>query len=170
MLSSSTFLRRLPLRLIALGGVVLVAGVAMQVLGVAPPAMLKGLVGADTAFGVMARIGGLICLPGLVLAGFGSAVDRPEQPEPNDEPKHDLALAVTPEYMAQWQRRLAEKAAASALVEPVRPRRIGANLHRGAIIMVAVALGGLLAASIWGNNRADVTSVAQAVPEASAPS
>lgn len=169
MLSPPTSPGRLPVRLVALGVLILALGVVMQALGIVLPAFVAEVTGAATAFGAMARIGGAICILGLVGAAFGArtadAAAAPEPAEPSGRPADDLVPAITDARTAEWQRRLAEKAAAPGpLAEPMRSRRVAASLHRAAIVLVAVALGGMLAAAMWGSESSPVTSAAHASP------
>lgn len=165
MLSPPTSPSRLPVRLVALGVIILALGVVMQALGMALPALVADVTGAATAFGAMARIGGVICILGLVGAAFGArTADAAAAPEPAG-PADDLVPAITDARTAEWQRRLAEKAAATGpLAKPMRSRRVAASLHRGAIVLVAVALGGMVAAAMWGSDSSPMTSAAHAAP------
>ncbi len=170
MLSPPTNPRRLPLRLISLGVLTLASGAAMQALGVAVPALLAEVTGAATPFGAMARIGGVVCILGLVLAAFSVTTDVAAD-GPEAEAVDESVPAMTPARTAEWQRRLAENASAPGpSAAPVRSHRIAASLHRAAIVLVAVALGGMLAAAMWGDgSSATVTSAARAAPDSGAP-
>lgn len=165
--------RRLPVPLIACGVAVLVLGVVLQLRGIALPSSFAMLTGAGTAFGIMARIGGAICLVGLALAAFATVTrETPERDFPTEAEweDDDLPPSITPAHMVEWQRRLAEKAAAQEVdTDPVaRHRGIGPVLHKAAIVLVAVALAGTLAALLLEGEGAGVADAMQALLEQSA--
>lgn len=167
--------RRLPVPLIACGIVVLVFGVVLQLRGIVLPPLLVMLTGAGTAFGIMARIGGAICLVGLALAAFATVTRETAErdfPTEADWEDDDLPPSITPAHMVEWQRRLAEKAAAQEVdTEPVaRHSRIGPLLHKAAIVLVAVALVGTLAATLLDGERSGVADAMQVLLERSASS
>lgn len=157
-----------PLALIVLGAAAFGFGVWMQLRGIMPPQEFARLTGAETAFGIMARIGGPFCMLGLGLTAFTvltSAAGHPDSPQPVPvaAEARDTALpaGIGPAHMAQWQRRLAEMAAtpgpASADQVSVASSRGAAtkgsfarNLNKAALVMVGVALAGTMAAAFLG--------------------
>lgn len=145
-------LSRLALPLLALGLAAIAAGAVLEWQGIALPPLL----GSTTAFGIMARIGGGIALAGLLFLAL-TALAEPEptvaaQEQAEQEPEPAPEPSVTPRRMAEWQRRLAEKAAA-AEPEPAPPppaaRGIGRLLHKAALAVVGVAFVGLLGMTLW---------------------
>lgn len=164
---------RVPMLLIVLGGLVLALGAGLQLRGIALPEAFVLLTGAETAFGIMARIGGPFCMLGLGLATIAALVARDDVPAAVavvETPPVDPRPEVGPARMAEWQRRLAEKAAAPQEVAKPERRGFGGfarNLHKAAIVMVGVALAGILAAAfLAGEGLAPVTA---SVPEISTP-
>ncbi len=142
--------RRLALPLVALGLAAIAAGVVLQRQGIDLPPML----GSSTAFGIMARIGGGIALAGLLAFALSTLGDPAPAAEPDAEPaaEPEPAASITPRRMAEWQQRLAEKAAA-AEPEPAPPppatHRVGRMLHRAALSVVGLAFVGLLGMTLW---------------------
>ncbi|MCC7321230.1 MAG: hypothetical protein IT542_09665 [Rubellimicrobium sp.] len=184
MSSPFPLLSRLPAPLGALGVVVLSLGVVMQARGIALPDPLPALTGAATAFGAMARIGGALVLAGLFLFALiqlrapdagpdGAAAARAPRgrvtADDEDDPD-DLPPSITPVRMAEWQRRLAEKAATpeSGTTSPAPARgHIARGLHRAALAVVATAFVGLLAITVWGQVAPGLTGTqVAAAPEA----
>jgi len=169
----------LPVPLVALGTVILALGVGLQARGVVLPEGLAALTGAGTTFGIMARIGGVVCLAGIAMAtlaamlparagtGAGTGAAPAAAPVPAEDPRPEAG----PERMAEWQRRLAEKAAARAAPPAPDPRRgrFGRSLHKAAIVLVAVALAGIVAGAILGRAGPDPAHAAQAIPESVPP-
>jgi len=160
-----SLVRRLALPLVTLGLAAIAAGAVMEWQGIDLPPML----GSTTAFGIMARIGGGIALLGLLAFALPSLSDPATavEPAPEAAPDPEPAASVTPRRMAEWQQRLAEKAAA-AEPEPAPPppanRRVGRALHRAALAVVGLAFIGLLGMTLWNQLAPSLFAPATAAP------
>lgn len=168
--------RRLPLVLVGLGVLTVGAGAVLQSRGIVVPSLL----GSDTTFGVMARLGGIAVILGLLAFAAtqlfapddasdsaGAAAPRRRAGRhaadtPFDRLVRDGAPATriagedrppasaAPDSMADWQRRLAEKAAvAGPVVDTPTQRTLAQNLHRGALAVVILCFVTLLGFIIW---------------------
>lgn len=147
--------RTAPVPLMALGLVVVAAGILLQRRGVDLP----DLFGSTTTFGVMVRLGGAFLLCGLALFAGRQILGDPRLERRLRNLERDLPVlpqrpagtkaaqlpAVTPQQMAAWQMRLAARSSLAAPEEsPVPERRLGQMLHRAAIALIAGAFTTLL--------------------------
>lgn len=165
MLPNAQFPRRLSMSLIVLGVLMFALGVGMQMRGIRMPDTFALLTGAETAFGIMVRVGGPFCLLGLGLMalttlmteGDRSGEGRSALVVQDSDMQPEQRSGVGPAHLAQWQRRLAEKAAAPAASPAAATAGRGTgtlarNLNKAALVMVGVALAGTLAAALLGGD------------------
>lgn len=161
MLPNAQFPRRLSMSLIVLGVLMFALGVGMQMRGIRMPDTFALLTGAETAFGIMVRVGGPFCLLGLGLmalttlmtGGDRSGEGRSALVVQDSDMQPEQRSGVGPAHLAQWQRRLAEKAAAPAAATAGRGTgTLARNLNKAALVMVGVALAGTLAAALLGGD------------------
>lgn len=153
--------RLLALPLLILGLLVVAAGALLQSRGVEVPAML----GRTTVFGVMAQCGGALGLCGLAMFALSLVLDADRRRDERfrrvgadlpaavargtgARPKgagHGRLPAVTPQQVAAWQMRLAERTVHLGAAPAAMPqRRVGQELHRAAMAIIAGALACLL--------------------------